>query len=389
MWPRVRHQFCQESPNSLQPALPVLLRRLLQAALPLSAGAVLSFPAQAHAQDAPPQQAPAPIVRVRPRPQTSVPVTAPADAAPLVARPARPRPINPQAFGAAVPPSSQPRAGANSPPQASAPKMPRPAVTPATAPSQQPADTAEHAAQPRPSAAPAFNRSLVVLDPAHGAQDSGSRIGDNLLEKDITLAFAFRLRSLLAARGLTVVLTRESDAATQSGSANTPLTLDDRAGIANHARAGACLLLHATGRGTGVHLYTSELDPAPAELTPTPWLTAQAAWVAASRQLEHSVSSALGRSHIAIVSSSASVRPVDSLTCPALVLELAPETADPHSISDAGYQERVAAAVAGALIFWQNQVQPPSRVAAAPSVKHTPTHHHVPVPTSTPQEPQP
>src|SRR5579875_1438151 len=135
MWPRVRHQFCQESPNSLQPVLPVLLRRLLQAALPLSAGAVLSFPAQAHAQDAPPQQAPAPIVRVRPRPQTSVPITAPADAARLVARPARPRPINPQAFGAAVPPSSQPRAGASSPPQASAPKIPRPAVTPATAPS--------------------------------------------------------------------------------------------------------------------------------------------------------------------------------------------------------------------------------------------------------------
>ena len=58
-----------------------------------------------------------------------------------------------------------------------------------------------------------------MLDAAHGGVDSGSRIGDSTLEKDVTLALAFRLRSLLAARGFTVVMTRENDAAQKPGRA--------------------------------------------------------------------------------------------------------------------------------------------------------------------------
>lgn len=220
---------------------------------------------------------------------------------------------------------------------------------------------------------------MVALDPAHGGVDSGSRIGDNTLEKTVTLALAFRLRSLLTARGFTVVLTRDSDAAlpaagtqgtAQVSAPGASLSLDDRAGIANHLRPAACLLLHATARGNGVHLYTSELEPAVGEGNTLPWLTAQAAWVSQSQQLEHSVSSALGRSHIALVSSSASIRPVDSLTCPALVLELAPENGDVRSINDTGYQERVAEAIAGALIFWQNQVQTPPRLTLTAPAAH-------------------
>lgn len=219
-----------------------------------------------------------------------------------------------------------------------------------------------------------------MLDPAHGAQDSGSRIGDKILEKDVTLAFAFRLRSLLAARGFTVALTRDSDAATEPNSPSTPLTLNDRAGIANKNRAAACLLIHATGRGNGVHLYTSELDPAPGETSLLPWLTAQAAWVPASQQLEHSISTALGRSHISLVSSTASVRPVDSLTCPALVVELAPENDNVSSVLDAGYQDRVAGAIAGALVFWQNQVQAPGKLTYTTASPHTTQHHRATAP---------
>ncbi len=371
----------------------------------------LLSPLALRAQQGTPAQAPAPIIRIRPRPQTSVPATAPPDAAPLVNHPARPRPVNPQSLNGAATTVTQPATAASRP-------HTTPATTSATAATGQtvaphvvhtPATTTvnpagaapsatgtEHTPAPKPAPlSNILNRNIVVLDPAHGAQDSGSRIGDNLLEKDVTLAFAFRLRSLLAARGLTVVLTRDSDAATQQAtpsSAPTPLTLDDRAGIANHSRPAACLLLHATGRGTGIHLYTSELNPAPGEVSLLPWLDAQAAWVPASQQLERSVSSALGRSHITLVSSAASVRPVDSLTCPALVLELAPENSDPRSITDAGYQDRVASAIAGALIFWQNQVQTPTKVTATPTT-HTPVHHRTataaPKPSTTAPETQP
>jgi N-acetylmuramoyl-L-alanine amidase len=212
------------------------------------------------------------------------------------------------------------------------------------------------------------NKMTVFLDPAHGGIDNGSRIGDSILEKDVTLAFAFKLRSLLSARGFTVVMTRDADAASQPNASGSPLTLDDRAGIANHSRAVACLLLHATGSGTGVHLYSSELDQTAGETPTQPWLTAQAAWVGESQKLERNLATAFTRSGTALVASSASVRPVDSLNCPALVVEIAPNGTDPETINDAEYQQQIAQAIAGTLVFWPNQIQPPLRLSAPPPV---------------------
>jgi N-acetylmuramoyl-L-alanine amidase len=217
-----------------------------------------------------------------------------------------------------------------------------------------------------------INRLVIELDPAHGGMDSGSQISDTTLEKDVTLALAFKLRSLLSARGFTVVMTRDADSPSEPDAAGSPLTLDDRAGIANHAHAAACLLLHATGSGNGVHLYSSELDATAGAPPVEPWLTAQAAWIPQSKQLEKQLATALTRASIALVVSSASVRPLDSLTCPALVVELAPEGDDPDSINNADYQQRVAQAIAGALLLWRDQVQPPVRLSTAAAAVKTP-----------------
>jgi N-acetylmuramoyl-L-alanine amidase len=232
------------------------------------------------------------------------------------------------------------------------------------------AQTGQPAAQGQASARPSsppvsapipINRKVIVLDPAHGGIDSGSQISDSTVEKDVTLALAYRLRSLLTARGFTVVMTRDADGPTEPGASGAALTLDDRAGIANHAHAAACLVLHATGSGTGVHLYRSELEGTDGQPTVVPWLTAQAAWIPDSQLLEKQVATAFSRSGVALVASNASVRPIDSLTCPALVVELAPKGDDADSINDTEYQQRVALAIAGAMLFWQNQVQPPAR----------------------------
>ena len=226
------------------------------------------------------------------------------------------------------------------------------------------------------SSAPApiqINRIVILLDPAHGGLDTGSRISDATVEKDVTLSLAFKLRSLLSARGFAVVMTRDADSPTEPSAAGSPLTLDDRAGIANHAHAAACLLLHATGSGNGVHLYHSDLAAAPGELPVEPWLTAQAAWVPQSQRLEAQLAAALTRAGIALVTSSASVRPVDSLTCPALVFELAPHGDDPDSINDANYQQRIAQSIADALVFWRNQVQAPIQLSSTVSLPTTPT----------------
>ncbi len=208
-----------------------------------------------------------------------------------------------------------------------------------------------------------FHKETIVIDPAHGGADNGSRISDSIVEKDVTLALAFRLRSLLSARGFNVVLTREDDKASNTTPPFAPLSLDDRAGIANHERASACIFLHATSSGTGVHLYTSELTPAPGEPTAAPWLTLQAPWVVESKRLSGRIADALNRSRIPLVDGAASIRPVDSTACPALVFELAPRTDDPESINDDGYQQSVAQAAANALILWKDAVQPPPHLA--------------------------
>jgi N-acetylmuramoyl-L-alanine amidase len=239
-------------------------------------------------------------------------------------------------------------------------------LKPVAAPQKSAARNARHISSSVAMQAPiALGRNVIVLDAAHGGMDSGSRISDTTLEKDVTLALAFRLRSLLTARGFSVVMTRDEDGPATPDAAGSTLTLDDRAGIANHAHAAACLVLHATGSGTGVHLYRSEMEASKGEAPLVPWLTAQAAWIPQSQLLEKQMVSAFSRSGLGLVASSASVRPIDSLTCPALVVELAPSGDDADSINDTEYQQRVALTIAGAMLFWQNRVQAPERLSVS------------------------
>ena len=77
----------------------------------------------------------------------------------------------------------------------------------------QPQGQTSNPAQAQTSAASQMDRNLVVLDPAHGGQDAGATLGDNIFEKDVTLAIAARLRATLTAAGFTVVSTRDADSA--------------------------------------------------------------------------------------------------------------------------------------------------------------------------------
>jgi N-acetylmuramoyl-L-alanine amidase len=202
-------------------------------------------------------------------------------------------------------------------------------------------------APPSP-AAPIQPKFIVVLDAAHGGSDSGAHLRPDLQEKDVTLALTNRLRSTLQARGFTVVTTRESDAT---------LSALNRAQTANHAQAAACLVLHATATGSGVHLYASSLNPiSPGRLQP--WQTAQAAWVTQSLKLESEIDSALAHAQIPITLGRASVQPMDNLTCPAIAVEVAPlvggHVTTARDVSDAAYQKSVVDALAAAIDSWRS-----------------------------------
>ena len=222
-----------------------------------------------------------------------------------------------------------------------------------------------------PAPRPTLNHTLVFLDPAHGGDDAGAhlptRSGEPLLEKDLTLALANRIRFQLSSLGVTVLATREADPATTTTPAPAPPDPDQRAGLANHVRPFACIVLHATGSGSGVHLVTSALPP-PTSYDPNiliPWNSAQAAFLAQSDRLAAELSTAIARIGVPVHTSHATIRPLDSLTCPAVLIELAPlPSATP---ADSGYQARVAQAVATALLFWRGHAEPDLPPSSLPS----------------------
>jgi len=196
-------------------------------------------------------------------------------------------------------------------------------------------------------------RFVVVLDAAHGGDDAGGRLDSGQLEKSVTLVLSVRLRSLLAARGIQVVTTRESDAT---------VALDKRAEIANHANAGLCLSLHTTEAGSGVHLFASSLAPAQATRF-IAWKTAQAGWVTRSLASAGLVNSALQHAGMIVTLGRTSLPAIDSMTCPSVAVEIAPERGPDNKIAaepdDPDYEARVTTALAAAVLQWRTEGRQP------------------------------
>ena len=214
-----------------------------------------------------------------------------------------------------------------------------------------------------------MNHNLVVLDPAHGGPDTGGTVGDHVVEKDVTLALAVRLRAALNAAGFTVVSTRDADGPD-------PLTTDQRAEVANRTHAVACIVLHATAIGSGVHVYTSTLSSASAQnadgeslFVPIPWDMAQAASVDQSMRLASDLKAALSGENLPVVLGRAPVRPLDNLMCPAVAIELAPLAVagvGATPVTDANYQQSVAGTVTAALRTWRGHADSASAAEASP-----------------------
>jgi N-acetylmuramoyl-L-alanine amidase len=105
---------------------------------------------------------------------------------------------------------------------------------------------------PRPVDAAVFPLAVerVALDPGHGGASDGSRTPGGLLEKELTLDIAGRLRRLLEASSFEVVMTREGDL---------DVTLEERTRRANAAGADLFVSLHVNwieNRGVrGVETY--------------------------------------------------------------------------------------------------------------------------------------
>ena len=105
-----------------------------------------------------------------------------------------------------------------------------------------------------PTQGPATGLRTVVIDPGHGGDQQGTQGAKGTLEKDVTLAVARRLRTLIESRlGLKVFLTRDDDRT---------MELDERSAFANNHHADVFLSIHANSavrpsmRGAEVYYLT-------------------------------------------------------------------------------------------------------------------------------------
>ena len=216
-----------------------------------------------------------------------------------------------------------------------------------TCSAQQPSSPAP-ASQPSPPPTPRF---VVVLDAAHGGDDTGSHLDSGQLEKNVNLTFEVRLRSLLSARGFQVVTTREAD---------TSVSLDQRAGIANHANAAVCLSLHSSETGAGVHLFTSSLSvmPPPPRSELIAWKVAQAPWINKSLALAGAINSALAHASLPVTLGRIPLPAIESMTCPAVAIEVSPRRDAAGKVQvepdNADYDSNVIEALAAAMLEWRS-----------------------------------
>jgi N-acetylmuramoyl-L-alanine amidase len=156
---------------------------------------------------------------------------------------------------------------------------------------------------------------LVVIDAAHGGSDMGARITPNLLEKDITLLLARKVRQELQTRHIATEMLRDAD---------NDLGLDQRAVITNLARPSIFVSLHAEPAST-LRIYAPALPSPPAGTIDRagflPWQSAQSAFSGDSASLAAAVADAMAKRKLTSHVSSAFLQPLHSIAAPAIAIE--------------------------------------------------------------------
>jgi N-acetylmuramoyl-L-alanine amidase len=164
----------------------------------------------------------------------------------------------------------------------------------------------------RPPESPTFS---VVIDPGHGGNDVGARIAPNVLEKNLTLALARRLRLELQTRHIAVTLLRDGD---------TDVALEQRVAMTNLARPSLCISLHVEP-GTVLRIYTAAF----AGLSGggldrngfLPWQTAQSAFLTESNAFAAVAAESMAKREITTQVRATFLQPMHSIAAPVIALE--------------------------------------------------------------------
>jgi len=178
----------------------------------------------------------------------------------------------------------------------------------------------------------------VIIDPGHGGNDVGARIAPNVLEKNLTLALARRLRQELQTRHIAVTLLRDGD---------TDVTLEQRVAMTNLARPSLCISLHVEP-GTILRIYTAASAGLSGGVLDRsgflPWQTAQSAFVTHSNAFAAAAAESMSKREITTQVRTTFLQPLHSIAAPVIALE-APANKNGLRISE----ELIAGALADAI----------------------------------------
>lgn len=211
-------------------------------------------------------------------------------------------------------------------------------ATPASQPASAPLPIPSAYTSPNVSA-PQF---LAVVDASHGGDERGETISDQLAEKDVTLAFARRLRQELQTRGLNTLVLRDDDAT---------LNLDQRAMLTNETHPLIYICLHASSEGHGIRLYTATLPAdAPSKGPFLDWNTAQSSFLPLSKAAAASMASSLQQRQIPVRVLMAPLRPLNNIATAAVAIEIAPSSDGAASFNSSAYQQQIDAAIAAGVL---------------------------------------
>lgn len=228
------------------------------------------------------------------------------------------------------------------------------AVTPAPPTAETPAVTPTAPPEAAPPATPVpFDhvRYFVLIDAGHGGADPGVKFSERVIEKDVTLTLAKRLRTELQNRGIPALLAREGDQT---------LSYDQRAISANGQRAAIFVTLHAGGLGSGVRVYApvmphTESPPGPF----IPWNRAQKTYQERSQFLARAVANEVRAKKIPARMLSAAIPPLHVIAAPAIAIEVAPPKigAAVEEYDRPAYQVAIVGAVAAAIANSRKQLE--------------------------------
>ena len=178
--------------------------------------------------------------------------------------------------------------------------------------------------------APSQLAGTIVIDPGHGGRDPGATSATGYYEKDVNLQVSRKVASILRGRGLTVVMTRDSDVF---------IELEERAAIANrHDPALFVSIHHDSHPDSGRRGYTTYIARRPSIFTRQ-----------AARMIVKAMSS-LGLNSFGV--RAADYRVLVKTRCPAVLIECGylSNWSEASLLRRPDFQNRLAKAIANGII---------------------------------------